>query len=337
MEILLGKNLAEIQAITRKLAMPDFTAKQIAQWIYAKRATDFEQMTNISVKNRELLAENYIIGRKNYDLVTTSADGTQKYLFNTKNGFVETVYLPETDRNTLCISCQAGCKMNCVFCMTGKMGFSGSLFSSEIINQILSVENSEKLTNFVFMGMGEPFDNTAQIIQAIDVITSPWGLALSPHRITVSSVGIMRGMKEFLEKTDCHLAISLHNPFHEERFAMMPIEKAYPIEKIVTELKKFDFSHQRRLSFEYIMFDGINDTQRHATGIVKLLRGFPCRVNLIRFHKAEGVDYQSPSQEKMEWFRDYISNNQLICTIRRSRGEDISAACGQLKTEQNQS
>ncbi|MDR2684082.1 MAG: 23S rRNA (adenine(2503)-C(2))-methyltransferase RlmN [Prevotellaceae bacterium] len=330
MEILLGKNLLEIQEITRKFAMPDFTAKQIAQWLYAKRATYFEQMTDISAKNRTILAENYKIGRQKYDLITISSDGTKKYLFKTETCFIETVYIPENERHSLCVSCQVGCKMDCVFCMTGKMGFSGSLTTGEILNQIFSIDETGKITNLVFMGMGEPFDNTAQVIRTIEVLTSSWGLGWSPHRITVSSIGLMHGMKEFLEKTDCHLAISLHNPFSAERLALMPAEKAFPIEKTVAELKKNDFSHQRRISFEYIMFDGINDTQRHATGIVKLLRGLPCRINLIRFHKIEGLEYQSPTQEKMEWFRDYLSNNQIICTIRRSRGEDIAAACGQL-------
>ncbi|MDR0830278.1 MAG: 23S rRNA (adenine(2503)-C(2))-methyltransferase RlmN [Prevotellaceae bacterium] len=335
-EKLLGKNLAEIQAVVRDLAMPDFTAKQIAQWLYAKRATDFESMTNISAKNRALLAEKYEIGRKKYDLVTVSTDGTKKYLFDTTNGFVETVYIPDNERHSLCVSCQVGCKMRCEFCMTGKMGFSGHLFASEILNQIFSIDEAEKITNLVFMGMGEPFDNTAQVIMAINALTSDWGLGWSPHRITVSSVGVMRGMKEFLEQTACHLAISLHNPFSDERLKIMPVENAYPIEKIVSELKKYDFAHQRRISFEYIMFDGINDSQRHATGIVKLLRGLPCRVNLIRFHKTDGCDFFSPSQEKMEWFRDYLSENQIICTIRRSRGEDIAAACGQLYADRQE-
>jgi len=263
-------------------------------------------------------------------LVSTSADGTKKYLFKTENGAIESVYIPENERHSLCVSCQVGCKMNCEFCMTGKMGFWGNLSANEIINQILMIDESAKLTNLIFMGMGEPFDNTLQIIKAIEILTASWGFTMSPYRITLSSVGLMSGMRKFLDKTNCHLAISLHNPFSEERQKMMPVEKAFPIEKIVAELKKHDFAHQRRISFEYIVFEGMNDTPRHALGIVKLLKNLPCRVNLIRFHKVGGLDLHSPNMQKMEEFRDYLSDNHIICTIRRSRGEDISAACGQL-------
>ena len=329
---LIGKNLAELQEICAELNMPKFTAKQIAEWLYVKRAKSFAEMTNISAKNRELLTEKFSIGLQEYSLVSQSEDGTKKYLFKTSNGNIESVYIPENERHSLCVSCQVGCKMDCSFCMTGKMGFLGNLSANEIINQIFMIDESEKLTNLIFMGMGEPFDNITQIIKALDILTASWGLAMSPRRITVSSVGLMSGMKEFLNKTDCHLAISLHNPFSIGRQEMMPVEKAFPIENIVAELKKHDFAHQRRISFEYILFEGINDTPRHALGVVKLLKNLPCRVNLIRFHKVEGLDLHSPSMQKMEEFRDYLSDNHIICTIRRSRGEDISAACGQLSS-----
>lgn len=327
---LTGKTLSELQQICAELNMPKFTAKQIAEWLYVKKVNDFSEMTNISAKNRELLNSRFSIGLQKYSLVSQSEDGTKKYLFKTENGAVESVYIPENERHSLCVSCQVGCKMNCEFCMTGKMGFLGNLSANEIVNQILMIDESAKLTNIIFMGMGEPFDNTSQIIKALEILTASWGLAMSPRRITVSSVGLMGGMKEFLDKTQCHLAISLHNPFSEERQKMMPVERAFPIEKIVAELKKYDFAHQRRISFEYILFEGINDTPRHALGIVKLLKNIPCRVNLIRFHKIDGLDFKSPSMQKMEEFRDYLSDNHIICTIRRSRGEDISAACGQL-------
>jgi len=327
---LIGKTLSELQQICAELDMPKFTAKQIAEWLYVKRAQSFAEMTNISAKNRELLDSKFSIGLQPYSLVSESADGTKKYLFKTEHGAVESVYIPENERHSLCVSCQVGCKMNCEFCMTAKMGFAGNLSANEIVNQILMIDESAKLTNLIFMGMGEPFDNTSEIIKAIEILTAAWGLAMSPRRITVSSIGLMSGMREFLDKTQCHLAISLHNPFGSEREKMMPVEKAFPIEKIVAELKKHDFAHQRRISFEYIVFEGINDTPRHALGIVKLLKNIPCRVNLIRFHKVEGLDLHSPNMQKMEEFRDYLSDNHIICTIRRSRGEDISAACGQL-------
>jgi 23S rRNA (adenine2503-C2)-methyltransferase len=326
----IGKNLTELQQICTELNIPKFTAKQIAEWLYVKRARDFSEMTNISLKNRELLNSRFSIGLTPPSLVSESSDGTKKYLFGTSNGAVESVYIPENERHSLCISCQVGCKMNCRFCMTGKMGFSGNLSANEIINQLFMIDESNKITNLVFMGMGEPFDNVSEILAAVEILTSSWGLAMSPRRITVSSVGLISGMREFLDKTACHLAISLHNPFGVERQQMIPAEKAFPIEKIVAELRRYDFAHQRRISFEYIMFDGINDTPRHALGIVKLLKNLPCRINLIRFHAAAGLEYRSSNQQTMENFRDYLSKHQMICTIRRSRGEDIAAACGQL-------
>ncbi|MDR3327877.1 MAG: 23S rRNA (adenine(2503)-C(2))-methyltransferase RlmN [Prevotellaceae bacterium] len=330
---LLGKNLIELQHVVSELKMPKFTAKQLAEWLYTKNIVDFAQITNISKQNIEVLSQLFEVGRQKYEVVTKSTDGTKKYLFKTENGFIEAVYMPEKERNTLCVSCQVGCKMGCDFCMTGKLGFSGNLSAGEIINQVLSIENAPSLTNIVFMGMGEPFDNTANVLKAIEILTSDWGFAWSPKRITVSTVGLMQGMKEFLEQTTCHLAVSLHNPFSDERATMIPAEKAFGIEKIVAELRNYDFAHQRRVSFEYIVFDGINDTQRHATAMVKLLKGSQCRVNLIKFHSVETLQYKSPNLQKMEWFRDYLSENHIITTIRRSRGEDIAAACGQLKAE----
>ena len=227
--------------------------------------------------------------------------------------------------------------MGCVFCMTGKQGFSAQLTSTEILNQIMSIPDAEKLTNIVFMGMGEPFDNTLPLLRSLDILTSDYGYAWSPRRITVSTIGLIPGMKVFLEKSNCHLAISLHSPFSQERLSLMPIEKTYPIAKVLDELKKHDFSKQRRVSFEYIMFDGINDTIRHAVELVKILKGIDCRINLIRFHNIPEIDLKCATDEKMIFFRDYLSNNGITTTIRRSRGEDIFAACGMLSSsEKNQ-
>ena len=329
---LLGKTLIELQQIVEGLHMPSFTAKQIAQWLYVKHATSMADMSNISAKNRAILSDQYEIGLRAPQQIVTSTDGTKKYLFETTHGLIETVYIPDEDRATLCVSCQVGCKMNCEFCMTGKQGWSGNLTATDIMNQICAIPESDTLTNIVFMGMGEPFDNTLELLKSLEVLTAEWGFAWSPRRITVSSIGLIPGMKQFLERSEAHLAISLHNPFSEERLALMPAEKAFPIEKIVAELKKHDFAHQRRVSFEYIMFEGFNDTPRHARQLVRLLNGLPCRVNLIRFHAIPDVPYKSPSTEKMVWFRDYLTENGIICTIRRSRGEDIMAACGLLSS-----
>jgi 23S rRNA (adenine2503-C2)-methyltransferase len=180
--------------------------------------------------------------------------------------------------------------------------------------------------------MGEPFDNTLEILRTCEILTADWGFAWSPRRITVSSVGLIPGMKEFLNKTECHLAISLHNPFPDERAQIMPAEKAYSITRVIDEIKKYDWEHQRRISFEYIVFEGLNDMQRHASELVRLLKGFTCRVNLIRWHAIPGMDMHSPNDERMIWLRDYLTDNGVICTIRRSRGEDIMAACGLLSS-----
>jgi 23S rRNA (adenine2503-C2)-methyltransferase len=330
---LVGKTLEDFKTIVSELGMPSFTAKQISEWVYKKRANIIDEMSNISVKNRSLLNESYEIGRTAPVQVIESEDGTKKYLFKTDTEhFIESVYIPDEDRATLCVSSQVGCKMGCSFCMTGKQGFIAQLTATEIMNQIMSIPEAEKLTNLVFMGMGEPFDNTLAMLRSLEMLTSDYGFSWSPRRITVSSIGLIPGMKVFLEKSNCHLAISLHSPFTQERLQLMPIEKTYPISKVLDELRKYDFSKQRRVSFEYILFDGVNDTMRHAVELVKILRGIDCRVNLIRFHAIPGVDLKSSSPEKMTFFRDYLTNNGVTSTIRRSRGEDIFAACGMLST-----
>ncbi|MDD4993022.1 MAG: 23S rRNA (adenine(2503)-C(2))-methyltransferase RlmN [Paludibacter sp.] len=330
---LVGKTIDELKTLVSELGMPGFTAKQISEWLYRKRAFTLDEMTNISAKNRALLNEKYEVGRTLPAQVAESTDGTKKYLFKTEGGhFIETVYIPDEDRATLCVSSQVGCKMDCLFCMTGKQGFTAQLTSTEILNQIMSIPETESLTNLVFMGMGEPFDNTLQMLRSLEILTADYGFAMSPRRITVSSVGLIPGMKVFLERSQCHLAISLHSPFSHERLQLMPVEKAYPLANVLDELRKHDFSKQRRVSFEYILFDGTNDSMRHAVELVKILRGIDCRVNLIRFHAISGVDLKSSNPEKMTFFRDYLTSNGVTATIRRSRGEDIFAACGMLST-----
>jgi len=330
---LVGKTLDELKTVVTELGMPAFTAKQLSEWLYKKRAFTIDEMTNISAKNRVLLNEKYEVGRSLPVQVAESEDGTKKYLFKTDGGhFIETVYIPDEDRATLCVSSQVGCKMDCLFCMTGKQGFTAQLTPTEILNQIMSIPEAELLTNLVFMGMGEPFDNMLAMLRSLEILTADYGYAWSPRRITVSSIGLIPGMKVFLERSQCHLAISLHSPFSHERLQLMPVEKAYPLEKVLDELRKHDFSKQRRVSFEYIVFDGVNDTMRHAVELVKILRGIDCRVNLIRFHAIPGVQLKGSNQEKMTFFRDYLTNNGVTATIRRSRGEDIFAACGMLST-----
>jgi len=330
---LVGKTIDELKVVVAELGMPGFTAKQLSEWLYKKRAFSIDEMTNISARNRAMLNETYEVGRTLPVQAAESTDGTKKYLFKTADGhFIESVYIPDEDRATLCVSSQVGCKMDCKFCMTGKQGFTAQLSATEILNQILSIPEADLLTNLVFMGMGEPFDNMLPMLRSLDILTADYGYAWSPRRITVSSIGLIPGMKVFLERSQCHLAISLHSPFTQERLQLMPIEKAYPLANVLDELRKHDFSKQRRVSFEYILFDGVNDTMRHAVELLKILRGIDCRVNLIRFHAIPGIDLKGSSTEKMTFFRDYLTSNGVTATIRRSRGEDIFAACGMLST-----
>lgn len=328
---LLGMSPDELSALVAEMGMPRFTAKQIAQWLYEKRATTIDEMTNLSKVNRQRLSEAYCVGRYAPAGEARSIDGTVKYLFRVTDGqMIESVYIPENDRATLCVSSQAGCKMNCRFCMTGKQGFHGSLTASEILNQIFSIPESEKLTNIVFMGMGEPMDNYGEVMRAIAVLTGKWGLAWSPKRVTVSTIGKMAELRRLCEESDVHIAISVHSPFHTERLSLMPVEKAYPIAKVMEMLKSYDFEHQRRLSVEYIMWSGLNDDTVHADALAKLLSGLKVRVNLIRFHAIPGVDLKTSDEQRMVAFRDRLNDKGIVCTIRRSRGEDIMAACGML-------
>ncbi len=331
---LLGLTITELQEITLQLGMPKFTAKQIAEWIYGKHARSIDEMTNISKKYREMLNESYTIGCSEPVEAMRSIDGTVKFLFQTLEGnFIETVYIPDGDRATLCVSCQVGCKMNCLFCQTGKQGFAAQLTTTDILNQIYSVEKWDTLTNVVYMGQGEPFDNLDNVMKSLEILTADYGWAWSPKRITVSTVGLKKNLRRYLDESECHLAVSLHSPIHEQRLQLMPAEKQFAIADIVALLKEYDWSHQRRITFEYILFGGINDTPLHSKELAKLLKGLDCRVNLIRWHKIPGVELNEVEESQMINFRDYLNNHGITCTIRTSRGQDIYAACGLLSTK----
>ena len=338
MESLLGKTLSELQEVALSAGLQKFAGKQLAEWLYVRRVTSFDEMTNISLKGREALKARYAVGRHAPVREAVSADGTRKYLFEVNcqsPNFIESVCIPEDERATLCVSTQAGCKMGCRFCMTGTLGFHGQLTAADILNQIFEIDRiqasggRQPLSNIVFMGEGEPMDNLDEVLRALEIMTADYGCAWSPKRITVSTVGIP-AMKRFLDESECHLAVSMHNPFPAERAQIMPAEKLFSITEVVELLKQYDWSHQRRVSFEYICWAGENDTPRHAKELLRLLKGLNCRMNLIRFH--EGVDRRFPAsdEKQMEWFRDYLTEKGLTTTIRRSRGEDILAACGML-------
>ncbi len=345
-KVLMGMTTAELKEVAKSLGMPAFTGGQIAQWLYAKHVTSIDEMTNISQRNRALLSEHYEVGAMAPIDCQRSQDGTVKYLFPVRcsescgtaatdgdgRRFVETVFIPEADRATLCVSCQVGCKMNCLFCQTGKQGFEGNLTAADILNQIYALPERDELTNIVFMGQGEPMDNLDAILRVTQILTSPDGYAWSPKRITVSSVGIRKKLKRFLDESQCHVAISMHSPLPEQRAQLMPAERAMSIVEVVSLLKQYDFTHQRRCSFEYICFGGLNDSLLHAREIIKLVEGLECRVNLIRFHPIPNVDLPAADELRMEQMRDYLTRHGVFATIRASRGQDIFAACGLLST-----
>ncbi len=332
---LFGLNLAQLTVLVQTEGFPRFTARQIADWLYKKDITSIEEMTNLSTKIRGVLAEKYDFGVAPPSRVSESVDGTKKYLFTTQNKkFVEAAFIPEGDRATLCVSSQVGCKMGCLFCMTGKQGFQGNLTAGEIVNQLRGIPERHGITSIVYMGMGEPFDNIESVLTSLEILTSEWGMAMSPRRITVSTIGVIPAMHQYLEQSQCHLAVSLHTPFDQERRSLMPIQNVYTIQEVVDEIRKFDFSGQRRVSFEYIMLDNFNDTPKHVSGMVKLLANLQCRVNLIRFHQIPGTPLKGSPDDRIFAFRDSLTSKGIYTTVRASRGEDIQAACGLLSTKE---
>ncbi len=334
---LYGMSLQQLSELCEREHLPRFAASQIARWLYVSHVDSIDSMTNLSLAVRRTLQERYDMGLTAPLRESISADGTKKYLFATKQGeYIESAYIPDGDRATLCVSSQAGCRMGCKFCATGRQGLQHSLSAGEIINQILSIPDSAKLTNVVFMGMGEPLDNTDEVLRTIDILTAKWGFGWSPTRITLSTAGVAKELPRFLDESKAHLAISLHNPFHDERAEIMPIEKAYPIREVMDILRRYDFTSQRRVSFEYILMEGLNDSPRHIKELCRLLDGVKCRINLIRFHKIPDSPYYSPSEEQMIVFRNTLTAKGIQTTIRTSRGEDIQAACGLLSTKAKQ-
>jgi 23S rRNA (adenine2503-C2)-methyltransferase len=338
-EKLFGKTINELIAVTKRLGLPGFAAKQIADWLYKKEISSIEEMTNLSKKARDFLSVDYEIGLCPPEKSSESSDGTIKYLYKVLNNkYIETAYIPDDDRATICVSSQAGCKMGCIFCMTGKQGFQGNLTSNEILNQFRSMPEFRNLTNMVFMGMGEPLDNITEVLKTLDILTSQWGYGWSPTRITVSTVGLVSGIKYFLEKSKCHLAVSLHSPFDEERRQLMPVQRTNTVALVLDIIRNFDFNSQRRVSFEYILFKGLNDTPRHIKELAKILNGIKCRINIIRFHQIPGSQFNSPDEQATINFKEALNKKGILTTIRASRGVDIQAACGLLSTlEQNKS
>ena len=331
---LYGMSLLQLGEVAAELGLPRYAAGQMAAWLYRRGCTDIAQMTDLSKAAREKLAASYRLGLAAPGAVAVSRDGTKKYLYHTAGGhYVESAYIPDGDRATLCVSSQAGCRMGCRFCMTGRQGLRGHLTAGEILNQMASLPARDRLTNMVYMGMGEPLDNPDQVLRSLEVLTSEWGYGWSPTRITVSTAGVVPGLRRLLDESRVHVAVSLHNPFPEQRVEVMTVERAFPVRDVVELLRRYDFSGQRRVSFEYIVLAGMNDSPAHVKELARLLDGVKCRINLIRFHKIPGSPYFSPGDREMEAFRDALSRKGITTTIRASRGEDIQAACGLLSTQ----
>ncbi|HER09701.1 MAG TPA: 23S rRNA (adenine(2503)-C(2))-methyltransferase RlmN [Bacteroides sp.] len=332
---LFGKTLEELTVIATEMGLPSFTGRQLSEWLYKKDITRFGQMSNLSKKARTMFESAWETGLQDPVHVEESADGTKKYLFPAlADKFVETAYIPEATRNTICISSQVGCKMGCLFCMTGRQGFQGNLTAGEILNQYRSLPEKKQVTNMVYMGMGEPMDNMQEVLKSLEILTADWGFAMSPRRITVSTIGIIPAMREFLAKSHAHLAVSLHSPFEEDRMKLMPLQKKYPIDEVLEEIRSWDFGRQRRISFEYILFKGFNDSARHVNELSRILQGIRCRINLIRFHPIPDTPLEPPDESTMRSFKESLNSRSIITTIRASRGEDIQAACGLLSTKE---
>jgi 23S rRNA (adenine2503-C2)-methyltransferase len=332
-EKLYGKTLSELEAVAARLKLPRYTARQMADWLYSKEISTIEEMTNLSKKAREILSSEYTFGLQPPVKETVSNDGTKKYLYEVLGGkYIETAYIPDRERATICVSSQAGCKMGCVFCMTGRQGFQGNLSSNEILNQFRSLPEFKTLTNIVYMGMGEPLDNVNELLKTLEILTSDWGYGWSPTRITVSTVGLIASTRSFLEKSKCHLAVSLHSPFDEERRKLMPIQRTNSVKDVLDVIRSYDFTSQRRVSFEYILFKGLNDTPAHVKELARILNGIRCRINIIRFHKIPGSPYESPDADATNDFKEKLNAKGILTTVRASRGEDIQAACGLLST-----
>lgn len=288
-----------------------------------------------------MLEANFVINNIKVDTQQRSKDGTIKNAVKLHDDFVvESVMIPTKSRTTACVSSQVGCSLDCKFCATAKLKRLRNLNPDEIYDQVVAIDrqsrnyNNRPLSNIVYMGMGEPFDNLKEVMKSVEIFTSPWGLGMSPKRITVSTIGVVPAMKEFVEHSNAHLAISLHTPFEDERRKLMPIENVYSLQQLIDTLHEYDFGRQRRVSFEYIMFKGYNDQKRHVNQITKLLHGLRARINLIRFHPIPGTPLEGSDDHTIEWFRDELIKKGIKTTIRASRGQDIEAACGLLSTKE---
>jgi 23S rRNA (adenine2503-C2)-methyltransferase len=328
---LCGLTAEEIFDIIKRGGFEFRHAVTIANLIYKKRTTDFSLANKLPKSLLAYLAENTFTLISEPVANEISADRTIKYLFRNRDGIsYETVFIPETKRNTVCVSTQSGCRMGCPFCMTAKYGFYGDLSAGDILTQVIGIPFADKVTRVVFMGMGEPLDNTENVLKACNILTSERGMAISPGNITVSTVGITPGVKRFLEESACNLTVSLFSPFTDERIRVVPAEKKYPVSEIIDIMKNHPVRKKRRFSIAYVMIKNVNDTNKHLNALIKMLKGTGIRVNLLPYHPVKNDPVSSSSQERMMLFKHNLVMSGVSASIRRSRGTDISAACGLL-------
>ncbi|MBM3419711.1 MAG: radical SAM protein [Bacteroidetes bacterium] len=328
---LTGLTLRQIEDSLASSGIDRTYALRVAYWIYRKRVGSFSEMTNIAGGIREKLSESFSSGFLRPAERLESADGSVKYLFDYPGGRkVETVFMPETRRNTVCVSSQSGCTRGCLYCRTGEMGLKGNLTAAEIVNQVLAIPESARLTHVVFMGMGEPLDNLQAVVQAIEILTAEWGLSIAHSRITVSTVGILPAVEQFLAKTRSNLTLSILSPISADRARLVPAERLFPAEKIMSVIRETAPSRRRRISLAYMMLEGINDTDSHLDALIKLISGTTIRVNLLRYHQSGNIMFRQSAPERMNLFRERLLAAGISASVRRSRGEDIGAACGLL-------
>ncbi len=328
---LCGLTADEIFDLIGPLNFTSSHAISISNSIYKKGISNISEMVKIPYRFKEELFNIAVTGIYLPLASEVSADKSVKYMFRTENGKeFETVYIPDYKRNTVCVSTQSGCRMGCSFCITGRYGFRGNLTAGEIVNQILAIPQAGKVTHIVFMGMGEPMDNLENVLKACNIITAEWGLAISSRNITVSTVGIMPGVEQFLQRSDCNLTLSLYSPFSVERREIIPVENKFPVLNIIEMMKNFPLKKRRRLSIAYIMIKNLNDTDSHLEELKAILKGSKIRVNLLSYHPGNNDKNCSSPAERMQFFKHNLIISGISASIRKSRGADISAACGLL-------
>ena len=321
----------EIADLIRAGGFTHSQAVIVAGLLYKKGSAALEKSARIPQRLKKYLSEIAQTGIYLPVRSAESADGTIKYLFESPDRKkFESVFIPDKKRKTVCVSTQSGCRMGCLFCVTGRYGFYGDLSAGDIVNQVISLQHNGKITHVVFMGMGEPMDNPYNVLKACRILTAEWGLAISPANITVSSVGITPAIKDFLERSDCNLALSLYSPFHEERRKAIPAENVYPVKEILNIMSRYPMKRKRRMTLAYVMISGINDTDRHLEELIKIAGGTQIRINLLPFHAIPGDDKRSSSEERLQFFKHNLIKSGISASVRKSRGADISAVCGLL-------